>query len=94
MLTHIDGIRFTRGADRVVTYKLPEAKFFSQAFCRDCGSPMPRLDRERNIAIVPMGTLDDDPGVRPSEHIWTESKAPWFEIADRLTQRPGPPPPT
>ena len=94
LVAHIDGVRFTRGADRVVTYKLPEARYFSQAFCRDCGSPMPRLDRERNIAIVAMGTLDDDPGIRPSEHIWTESRAPWFEIADRLTQHPGPPPPS
>jgi hypothetical protein len=92
MLTRVEGVRFTRGADLVASYKLPEAKFFTQAFCRRCGSAMPRLDTGRNIAIVPMGSLDDDPGIRPSEHIFAESKAPWFEIADGLTQHPGPPP--
>jgi hypothetical protein len=34
-----------------------------------------------------MGTLDEDPGVRPSLHIWVGSKAPWFEITDDVPQR-------
>jgi hypothetical protein len=33
-----------------------------------------------------LGTLDDDPGVRPSIHIFTGSKAPWFDITDDLPQ--------
>jgi hypothetical protein len=32
--------------------------------------------------IVPAGTLDDDPGVRPIAHFFTSSKAPWYEISD------------
>lgn len=92
MLTRVEDVRFTRGADLVASYKLPEAKFFTQAFCRSCGSPAPRLDHGRQRAVVPMGALDDDPGIRPSEHIWTGSKAPWFEIADGLAQHPGAPP--
>jgi len=31
-----------------------------------------------------MGTLDDDPGLRPQAHIFVGSKAPWYEIADEL----------
>ena len=93
MLTRVEGVRFTRGADLVASYKPPEANFYTQAFCRGCGSPMPRLDAGRHIAIIPMGSLDDDPGIQPSEHIWVGSKAPWFDIADELKQHPGPPPP-
>ena len=33
-----------------------------------------------------MGTLDDDPRVRPSRHIYVASKAPWFEITVELPQ--------
>ena len=33
-----------------------------------------------------MGTLDDDPGVRPSYHIFVGSKAPWYDITDNLPQ--------
>jgi hypothetical protein len=33
-----------------------------------------------------LGTLDDDPGVRPSLHLFVGSKAPWHDIADALPQ--------
>jgi len=33
-----------------------------------------------------MGTLDDDPGIKPSAHIYVGSKAPWYEITDTLPQ--------
>jgi hypothetical protein len=38
------------------------------------------------LAIVPMGALDDDPGVRPQAHIFVGSKAPWDVITDDLPQ--------
>ena len=37
---------------------------------------------------VALGTLDGDPGVRPSLHIFVGSKAPWYEIADDLPKHP------
>ena len=40
-----------------------------------------------------MGTLDDDPGIRPQEHIFVGSKAPWYEIADDLPRHDEFPPP-
>jgi hypothetical protein len=80
------GLAFTRGAERLVSYKVPEALRFTQCFCRDCGGKLPRLDPERKVAIVPMGALDDDPGVRPSAHIFVGSKAAWDEITDTLPQ--------
>jgi len=33
-----------------------------------------------------MGTLDDDPGVLPSYHIFVGSKAAWYDITDHLPQ--------
>ena len=84
LFTSDSGLRFTRGAERLTLYKLPGARYFAQAFCRDCGGKLPRLDAERKLAVVPMGALDDDPGTRPSAHIFTASKAPWYEIADDL----------
>jgi hypothetical protein len=41
---------------------------------------------------IALGTLDDDPGVRPESHIFVGSKAPGFEITDELPQYPGYPP--
>ena len=82
----VDAVRFTRGEERVARYKVPEARYFMQVFCRRCGSPMPRHDRDRGFAAVPMGALDDDPGKRPERNIFTASKAPWYEIPDDLPQ--------
>jgi hypothetical protein len=81
-----DFLRFTRGEDLVQFYKLPEAEHFGQSFCRICGSLMPRVDRTRGYAGVPMGSLDDDPGMHPQAHIYVASKAPWYTIGDDLPQ--------
>jgi hypothetical protein len=35
---------------------------------------------------VPAGLLEGDPGVKPKLHVFTSSKAPWWEIADNLPQ--------
>lgn len=79
-------IRFTRGSELLTSYKIPDALRFTQTFCRVCGGKLPRVDPERKLAVVPLGALDDDPGVRPREHIFTASKAAWDEIADGLPQ--------
>lgn len=82
----VDGLRFTRGEDQLRRYKVPDAERFAQVFCTTCGSPMPSLNRVTGFAVVPMGSLDDDPGMRPQAHIFVGSKAPWFDIAGDLPQ--------
>ena len=81
-----EALRFTRGEELRITYKVPDAKYFTHVFCPTCGSSMPRVDSGRGVAIVPMGTLDDDPGIRPQYHIFVGSKAPWYTIGDNLPQ--------
>jgi hypothetical protein len=80
----LSDIRYVRGEDQLAMYKLPDAKTFAHAFCRVCGSSMPRLDESRQLAVVPMGSFDDDPGVRPERHVFVDSKAAWHEITDDL----------
>ncbi len=46
--------------------------------------PWQVVDQDRYV--VPAGALDEDPGVRPSEHVFVECNAPWHEIADELPQ--------
>jgi len=93
LLVPADGLRFTRGEDALGAYKRPAAQFFTQVFSNPCGAKMPRLDPGRGIAIVPMGGLDEDPGIRPREHIFAGSKAPWFETTDDLPRFEALPPP-
>ena len=84
--TAMADVRFTRGEDTLRTYRLPEARHFSQVFCRTCGSGMPRLDPGRGVAVIPFGSLDDDPERGAEDHIFVASKSPWYEISDDLPQ--------
>ncbi|MFZ0890749.1 MAG: GFA family protein [Candidatus Binataceae bacterium] len=85
--------RWLRGEDLLVSYRLPGAQRFGNAFCRICGSPMPRAVPMRDFIVVPAGALDGDPGVRATCHIFAGSKAPWHEITDDLPRHEEYPPP-
>ena len=54
--------------------------------CRACGSLLFSVVRDGAYVHVAMGTLVDDPTIRPTEHIFVGSKAPWYTIADDLPQ--------
>ena len=42
--------------------------------------------RDGAYVHVAMGTLVDDPTIRPSMHIFVGSKAKWYQITDDLPQ--------
>jgi hypothetical protein len=73
LFTGDDGLRFTRGQELLTSFKVPEAQRFTHIFCRI-------------FAVVPMGSLDDDPGMHPQAHIFVSSMAPWYTIMDDLPQ--------
>jgi len=54
--------------------------------CRACGSFLFSVVRDGAFVHVAMGSLVDAPSIRPTEHIFVGSKAPWFEITDELPQ--------
>ena len=82
--TDFDGVAFIKGDGLLKTYKLPDAQYFTQVFCEICGSKMPRLDRDRHLAVIPLGSLDDDPDIRPMDHIYVAYKCEWYDITDDL----------
>lgn len=81
-----DDFRFTRQDAPIGDYRVPEARFFGQSFCTQCGGIVPRVSKERGAVVVPAGPLDTDPGVRPAAHIYVGSKACWFDITDSTPQ--------
>ncbi len=65
---------------------------YTRSFCSTCGAVAPSLMPEADLAFVPAGTLDGDPGIRVQGHMFVGSKAPWYEIADSLPQYEAYPP--
>ena len=72
-----ESVTWTAGEDLLSSYKVPEAKRFTTTFCSNCGSLMPRIAPDNSIAVVPAGTLDNDPGIRPQARIMHGSRAEW-----------------
>jgi hypothetical protein len=54
--------------------------------CGVCGSLLYSVVREGKYVHVALGSLEDEPSIRPTEHIFVGSKAPWYEITDELPQ--------
>ena len=78
--------RWTCGADTVERFDLPEARSFSTAFCRRCGSPLPHFTRSGREVIIPAGSLWDDPGTSPTvEACWLGDR---FEGCEKVKSGP------
>ena len=76
---------FIRGAELVTYYESSPREY--RGFCRVCGSPIhTRFDDRPEVLGLPLGLLDQDPGIRPGFHVFVGSKAPWHEITDGLPQ--------
>lgn len=75
--------RWLQGETEVGVYETSPGKGW--AFCRNCGASL-GLPGDGKLAEIALGTVEGDPGVRPAEHIFVGSKAPWHEILDDLPQ--------
>jgi hypothetical protein len=82
--TEARGFRWVQGREHIRSFESSEGCI--RSFCGHCGSPLPVVRPGLENALIPAGTLDDDPGVRPSFHIFSSSRAPWEQITDGLLQ--------
>jgi hypothetical protein len=63
-----------------------------RGFCRVCGSPiLSKFEAHPDYYGLPLGALDDDPGIRPNLNVHVTNKAPCFTITDDLPQLPAGP---
>jgi hypothetical protein len=76
-------LEITDGMDALLVYGDDD---LNDTRCGVCGSLHFSVVRDGEYVHVAMGSLVDDPIIRPAEHIYVGSKAPWFEITDDLPQ--------
>jgi hypothetical protein len=81
-----DRFSVTKGSDQLLIYGNEAAH---DAHCGRCGSLLYSVVRGGAFVHVTMGTLADEPSIRPSAHMFVGSKAPWFAITDGLPQYVG-----
>jgi hypothetical protein len=76
-------LELTSGVERLLIVGEDDA---NDTRCAACGSLLFSVVRDGAYVHVALGSLVDTPGIRPTEHIYVGSKAPWFEITDDLPQ--------
>jgi hypothetical protein len=76
-------LEITQGMDSLLVVGDEE---LNDTRCGRCGSLLFSVVRNGDYVHVAMGSLVDAPSMRPTEHIFVGSKAPWFEITDDLPQ--------
>ena len=76
-------VEITHGGDKLLIWGEPDA---NHTRCAVCGGFLYSVVRGGEWVHIGMGTLEDEPSLRPQAHIHVASKAPWFEITDDLPQ--------
>lgn len=72
-----DTAEWTAGEDLLASFKVADAKRFRTVFCKNCGSPLPRVAPDMSMAVIPAGSLDSSPDLIPTARIFFASKEDW-----------------
>ena len=81
-LTTPGSFRVTSGEELVSVWDPGEGGWV-KSFCSRCGSHVFTTSPDNpDLVGIRMGTLDEDPGIRPSVHQFTDYAAPWSPVAD------------
>ena len=76
-----EAFRLLQGEDLIEVYR-PQGGMV-KAFCRVCGSSLfGGTWPEGPEVSIRLGSLDDDPGIRPQFHTFVDSVAPWETIPE------------
>jgi hypothetical protein len=76
-------LTLTKGADNLLVWGDDRG---NHTRCATCGGLLYSVVRDGEWVHVALGSLEDEPSLKPTEHIFAGSKAPWFEITDDLPQ--------
>jgi hypothetical protein len=71
-------LSWEKGEKNISHFKLENTRK-QRAFCKSCGSPLPR--QEENQVVLPAGSLDDDAFLQPTAHIFYASRS---SLVDRI----------
>lgn len=72
-----DAVEWTAGEELLGSFKVPDAERYRTVFCTKCGSPMPRVAPNLKLAVIPAGSLDNEPPLGPTDRIMWDYRAGW-----------------
>lgn len=84
----LEQFKWLSGEQYLGRYEVPNAKHFATSFCKQCGSTMPWVTQTKAIYVLPVGTLDDELDITPTQSIFCNETPNWHISYDKLPKHP------
>jgi hypothetical protein len=78
ILTAPKNIEWLKGKHNVAVYDHP-TRGFSKSFCSICGSGLPFINKGKTTLIIPAGSLNELPDLKPQANMFTSEEASWLK---------------
>jgi ADP-ribosyl-[dinitrogen reductase] hydrolase len=85
-----DHFRWIAGESQIRAHEFSPGKL--RRFCSECGTHLIAERPAQPHIILRVATLDDNPDMTPSVHIWTSHDVPWLADDDGMPRYPEWPP--
>ena len=86
LLVRRENFRWTSGSELVQDFIPPDTKYFSTAFCRQCGSSLPWKSKNGKLMVVPAGSLDAELDIKPQQNVFCASRPQWYRPSSELPE--------
>ena len=87
MLMNESDLVITSGESYIKGYNSSPGE--TRYFCSECGSPLyGKAKARKGLISLRCGGLDGAPDREPEVHLFTDWKAPWYQITDSIKQVP------
>lgn len=75
----VDSIRWLSGESLLTHFDHP-SRAFSKTFCSLCGSGAPHINKSKTSLVIPAGSLDHAPAMKPTANIFVGESPEWLSI--------------
>lgn len=75
----LTSLTWLSGEGFIKEFELSNENNFNKSFCFECGSSIPVRAKSGTFNIIPAGSLNEEPSMRPVNNIFWEERAGWYE---------------
>lgn len=78
LIAKVDSIVWESGEDLLTHFEHP-SRAFSKTFCSLCGSGVPHINKSKTCLVIPAGSLDEVPIIKPSANLFVKETPAWLD---------------
>jgi len=86
ILTKPVDVLWVSGIEKIKRFDYPGKRTFTKVFCTECGSGLPYLNEKGSALVIPAGSLNNEPVLKPKNNIFWTDRAQWYEVGIEAPQ--------